>query len=70
MSYRQYDMLIRLVNSNEYLQTEEERQRAFSAMAAALNWANHIKTSENISRRRYKGADALTRLNHSRYEDK
>lgn len=70
MIYRQLDLIQYLVYTNEYLETDEEKSIAFSAMAGALNWANKIDREERNSKMRYKGADALTRLNHSRYEDK
>lgn len=69
MKYSQYDIIQYLVYSNEYLETDEEKAIAFSAMAGALNWANKIDREEKKSRKRYKGADALTKLNHERYED-
>lgn len=66
MIYNQYDFIHSLLTQNEYLQTEEEIKRAYYAMAGALNWPNSIDREARKIKARYRKADTLTRLNHSK----
>jgi len=67
MNQRRYNMILEIIDKNEYLKTREEKQRAFVGIAGAFQWADKVDREARELRRRYANGSALTKLNHYRY---